>query len=203
MARKTGSPWQIAPLAAEKVQVCIRAADMSARGMKYAAIAAELGLPSAIDARKCAERGYSLAPGEDYQMARRKATRELDMVRERLWGIADDPGPATTVSGKPITVTDPDTGEQVHLPDKQVQIAALNGIRAVNAEYRKLYGTDAPKQTVSVHATAPLEDLQAAVAQMRAEVAQAEAEALREAQQGWDDDPGIRALPPASASAGQ
>jgi hypothetical protein len=72
--------------------------------------------------------------------------------------------------------------------------AALNAIRGVNAEYRKLHGTDAPRQTVSVVATAPLEELQAAVEHMRAEVAEAERQAAMDAYRGPDDD-GPLALP--------
>lgn len=188
------NPWAIGPLAVEQVQICIRAADMCARGTSYATIAAELGLGSPLEAKKCAERGYGLAPGEDHRMARRKAASELDLLRRETWKILEDPGYATTVSGKMII--DPATKQPVE--DRQVKIAAINTLRAINSEYRKLYGTDAPRQTVNVNATAPLEELQAAVARMRQEVEEAEAEALREAQGGGDDD-WPPALPPGVA----
>lgn len=196
-ARK--GPWQIPALQTENARICMRAADMDARGASPGEIAKALGLESAHEAAKCVEKGWSIGPpAANWQTARRKSARILDMLFDRFWGLADDPGPATTVAGKPIAITDPETGEQSYLPDKQVQIAALNGIRAVNAEYRKLYGTDAPRQSVNVNATAPLEDIQAAVLQMRAEVQQAEAEAG--ADHDWDDgggeDDGPPALPP-------
>ena len=181
-------PWAIAPLAVEQVQICIRAADMSARGASYPQIASDLGLTSAAEARKCAERGYGLAPGEDYQMARRKAATELDMLRRESWKVIDDPGPMTTVSG--ALILNPETGDV--MPDRQVKIAAINSLRAINAEYRKLYGTDAPKLTASVTAHAPLEELQAAVVRLRAEVEAAEAEILDEQP---PDDCGRPALP--------
>lgn len=184
-------PWAIPAVAVEQMQTCFRAADMSAKGASWPAIAKELGLESALAARKCAERGYGLAPGEDYQMARRKAATELDMLRRESWKIIDDPGPMTTVSG--ALILDPETREPME--DRQAKIAAINSLRAINAEYRKLYGTDAPKLTASVSASAPLEDLQAAVIRMRAEVAAAEAEAADDPAPDDDDDDGPLALP--------
>ncbi len=184
-------PWQIAPAAVEQAQTCIRAADMSARGASYAAIAAELGLSCALEAKKCAERGYGLAPGEDLRTGRRKAARQLDMLTEEFWAVYKDPGWATTVTGKLILVEDPVTHEEKPLADRQVMIAALNGLRAVNAEYRKLYGTDAPKQTVTISAASSLEEINAHIAKVKAEIAAAEA-----GDDGGDDGlGGVPALP--------
>jgi hypothetical protein len=128
-------------------------------------------------------------------MARRRAADELDEIRRELWKVVDNPGMATTVTGKLVLIPDPDTGEEKPQPDQMARTAALNAIRGVNAEYRKLHGTDAPRQTVSVVATAPLEELQAAVEHMRAEVAEAERQAAMDAFKGPDDDGGMLALP--------
>jgi hypothetical protein len=188
-SRKTPArkgPWQIGPLAAEQARVCIMAADRRARGATWAEIAEEFSLASPAEAKKTVERGYSLAPGEDYHSGRRKCFDELNLIRREFHRIYENPGPATTVSGKIILDED---GNQI--PDRQVQVAALNGIRAVNTEERRLGGYDAPRQTVTVSAHAPLEDLQAMVARAREELAQAEALA--------GQDPGYPALPPGSA----
>lgn len=191
------NPYALSPLATEQAQVCIRAADMAARGARFADIAAELSLASPAEAKKCVLKGYSLAPGEDYRMGRRKAADELDLLRREYWKIIDDPGYATTVTGKLVTITDPETGEEHHPEDKQVKIAALNGLKAVNAEYRKLYGTDAPKQTVAIQASTSLDELNAHIARVKAEIAAAEAG------DGYggppdDDDDGPLALPAGS-----
>jgi hypothetical protein len=194
--RSSAVPWKIGPVGEERARICIRAAELRARAVPYKDIAAELGLDSPLAAKKCAETGYGLAPGEDLRMARRRAADELDLIRRDLWKVVDSPGFATTVTGKLVLVPDPDTGEELPQPDQQTRVSALNALRAVNAEYRKLYGTDAPRQTVSVVASAPLEELQAAVEAMRAEVAEAERQAQLEAQRGPDDDGGgMRALP--------
>ena len=132
-------------------------------------------------------------------MARRRAADELDLIRREAWKIIDNPGYATTVTGKLVLVPDPVTGEELPQPDQMARNAALNTLKGVNAEYRKLHGTDAPRQTVSVVASAPLEELQAAVEAMRAEVAEAERIAAMEAMQGPDDDgDGPLALPAGS-----
>lgn len=196
--RGGGVPWKIGPVGEERARLCIRAAELRARAVPYADIARELGLNSPLDAKKCAEVGYGLAPGEDLRMARRRAADELDLIRQELWKVIDNPGFATTVTGKLVLVPD-ETGEEKPQPDQAVRTGALNALKGVNAEYRKLHGTDAPRQTVSVVATAPLEELQAAVEKMRAEVAEAERQAAMEAYPPDDDDPGgMLALPAGS-----
>jgi hypothetical protein len=191
---KRATPWLVPPSAEERVRICIRAAELRARAVSYKEIAAELGLESPLAAKKCAETGYGLAPGEDLRMARRRAADELDLIRQEAWKIIDNPGYATTVTGKLVLVPDPETGIDKPQPDQMARNAALNTLKGVNAEYRKLHGTDAPRQTVSVVATAPLEELQAAVEHMRAEVAEAERQAAMDAFRGPDDD-GPLALP--------
>ena len=195
-ARRTAAaaPWKVGPVAEERARVCIRAAELRARSATWKAIADELGLDSPMAAKKCAEVGFGLAPGEDLRMARRRAADELDLIRRELWNVIDNPGYATTVTGKLVLVPDAVTGEEKPQPDQMARTAALNALKAVNAEYRKLHGTDAPRQSVSVVASAPLEELQAAVESMRAEVAEAERQAARDAL-GPDDPGGMLALP--------
>ena len=133
-------------------------------------------------------------------MARRRAADELDLIRGEAWKIIDNPGYATTVTGKLVLVPDRERGKNPQM-DQMARNAALNTLKGVNAEYRKLHGTDAPRQSVCVVATAPLEELQAAVEHMRAEVAEAERQAAMEAFRPDDDDPGgMLALPAGGGS---
>jgi hypothetical protein len=161
-------------MAEEQARTCIRAADMRARGASWTEIMHELNLLSPAEAKKTVEAGYGLAPGEDYRMGRRKCFDELNLLRREAWKILEDPGPATTVSGK--VITDPLTGMPVE--DRQVKIAVINTLRAIDAEERKLGGYDAPKQTVTVTASSSLDEINAHIAKVRAEVEAAEAAAL-------------------------
>ena len=184
--------WRMSPMAVEKAQTCIRAAEMRARAASFRDIAAELGLSSPAEAKKCAEVGYGLAPGEDLRMARRRAADELDLIRREAWKVIDNPGYATTVTGKLVLVPDPETGEEKPQPDQMARIGAIRALTAVNAEYRKLFGTDAPKRSVSL--VTSVEEINAEAERVRAEIA----EAQRQAALGDEDGEagGMRALPP-------
>lgn len=165
------TPWRIGPSATERARICIQAAEMRARSVPYNKIAERLGLENGQAAKKCAEAGFGLAPGEDLRMARRVSAARLDQIATGLWDTYDDPGPMVNVGG----IVRDHNGEPVL--DRNARVAALRGLIEVDKEYRKLHGADAPRQSVSVVATAPLEEIQAAVERMRAEVAQAEQEA--------------------------
>lgn len=64
------SEYHFGPVEAEGARLCIRAAELCAAGRAYADIATELGLDSPLEAKRCAEVGFSLAPGEDLRMRR-------------------------------------------------------------------------------------------------------------------------------------
>ena len=70
------SEYHFGPVEAEGARLCIRAAQLRAEGRPYEAIAVELGFESRVHAKKCAEVGFSLAPGEDLQTWRRLAAGE-------------------------------------------------------------------------------------------------------------------------------
>lgn len=161
-------PWQIAESAEEKMRLCLRAADMKARGAPFARIADELGLDSPKDAARCAEKGYSLSPCEDHRTARRNSARRLDMAFEGLFAVIDDPPPMTTVTGK--LVLDPETGER--LPDKAVVVATWRTIVQTDKEYRQLFGADAPKRSVNFHALGGPEEVEAILEVRKAELAE-------------------------------
>ena len=189
------APWNIAPVALAKAQTCIRAAELRARSVSFKNIALELGLSSPLEAKKCAERGYGLAPGDDLRTARRTSAMRLDEIMNGLWKVVDEPGWATTVTGKLVIVTDPVTGAEGPIPDQQARISAYRALLDADKEYRKLYGADAPKRSVVLSAS--VEELNAEVERVKAEIAEAERQAAMEALCGDDDDPGgILALPP-------
>lgn len=166
------SPWRIGPAATERVRICIRAAELRAKSVGYVKIAELLGLENGQAAKKCAEAGFGLAPGEDLRMARRVSAARLDQIMARLWETAENPGPLVNQAG----IIRDNAGQPIE--DRNARIAALRGLIEADKEYRKLHGADAPRQSVSVVATAPLEEIQAAVERMRAEVAQAERDAV-------------------------
>ena len=190
--------WKISPMSLERAQTCIRAAELRARSASWKDIAAELGLDSPVEARKCADVGYGLAPGEDLRMARRVSAMRLDTIMSGLWKVVDEPGWATTVTGKLVVVTDPVTGKEGPIPDQQARISAYRALLDADKEYRKLYGADAPRRSVSI--VASVEEINAEVERVKAEIAEAERQAAMEAYPD-DDGPGeMRALPPGGGS---
>jgi len=183
--------YRIGPVAMEKAQACIRAAEMRAKGMKWQDIMAELGLASPLEAKRCAEVGFGLAPGDDLAMARRRAADEIDLLRRELWKMLDNPQPLTGVSGNIVIGAD---GRPI--PDDAIRISAVRAMADLNERYRRLHGTDAPKRNVSLFAQIPPEDLQAEVARLRKEVADAKGALPGEVIRDEGDEP--PALPPAT-----
>lgn len=186
------TPWRLARTQAERARLCIRAAELRSKGQTYAVIAEQLGMDSPAAAKKCAEVGYGLAPGDDLRTGRRRAGEELDMLRRKLWEIID--GKYYKVAANGTVALDPETGKP--LEDVDAIVAALRALTEVNKQYRTLMGTDAPRVNANINATASLEEIQAQIARTRRELEQYE----REAAYGDDDDglAGVPALPPAS-----
>lgn len=193
------TPWRLAKTHQDRARLCIRAAEMRSKGGTYAHISEVLGMDSPQAAKKCAEVGYGLAPGDDLRVGRRRAAEELDMMRRKLWELID--GTYYKVAANGSVAMDPVTGKP--LKDVDAIVAALRALTEVNKQYRLLLGTDAPKLSASMVATGSLEDIQARIAATRAEIEQAERE-------GGDDGlGGVLALaagpgpsvPPASAHA--
>ena len=161
----SSDPARITPLAAEKARICILAARLRTRRMTFTDIAAELGLSSPAAAKQAVSVGLGLLPSENFAEARREAREELDEMARGAWEVIDNPGLATTVSGK--LILDPDTGRA--MPDRQAEIAARRLLLEIHKERRKLDGVDAPKQSVSF--TGNLEDLRAEVERRQRELA--------------------------------
>ncbi len=93
---------------------------------------------------------------------RRDLLARLDLIRDRLWQVIDNPGPQLTVTGK--MVTDPDTGKP--LPDMELQLSAIRLLLEVNEHARRICAMPAT-----------LADIEAALERLRAEIAEAEREA--------------------------
>lgn len=183
------TPWKLAKTAQDRARLCIRAAEMRAKGKTYAMIAETLGMDTPAAAKRCAEVGYGLAPGDDLRTGRRRAAEELDMMRRKLWDIID--GEYYKVAANGTVALDPRTGEPLY--DVDAQVNAIRALTEVNKNYRTLMGTDAPKLSASMVATGSLEDIRAQIEATRRELEQAE----REAVPGEDDDglSGVPALP--------
>lgn len=166
------TPWRLPKMQADRARLCIRAAEMRSKGQTYGKIAELLGIPDAMAAKKCAEVGYGLAPGDDLRTGRRRAAEELDMMRRKLWDIAD--GTYYKVAANGTVVLDPATGNPLQDPDAIIN--ALRALAEVNKHYRTLLGTDAPKLSANLSATGSLEDIRAAIEATRAELEHAERE---------------------------
>ena len=164
------TPWRLPKMQADRARLCIRAAEMRSKGQTYGKIAELLGIPDAVAAKRCAEVGYGLAPGDDLRTGRRRAAEELDMMRRKLWDIAD--GTYYKVAANGTVVLDPATGKPLQDPDAIIN--ALRALAEVNKHYRTLLGTDAPKLSANLSATGSLEDIRAAIEATRAELEQAE-----------------------------
>jgi len=169
------------------MRLCIRAAELRAKSWTYAKIADELGLDTPMAAKKCAETGYGLAPGEDLRMARRRAAEELDLIRRGLWEVVDSPGIKFAANGE--IIVDPSTGKAAE--DQEARTGALRALIAANKEYRTLFGTDAPKLTASMVATGSVEDIQAQIAAVKREIEESERDAARAIEGARDTVPGV------------
>ena len=182
----SSDPARITPLAAEKARICILAARLRTRRMTFTDIAAELGLSSPAAAKQAVSVGLGLLPSENFAEARREAADELDEMARGAWEVIDNPGLATTVSGK--LILDPDTDRA--MPDRQAEIAARKLLLEIHKERRKLFGVDAPKQSVTFSGN--LEDLRAEVERKQRE--------LTALEQGGDDGlaggASVPAIPP-------
>lgn len=158
-------PWKVSDQARENVQICIRCAERRVKGATWKDIAIAEGLDSPMAAKKCIDVGLQLIPSEDVRSVRRMAAMRLDKVIETAFRIVDNPGMRTTVSGK--LVLDPATGQP--MPDEAIRNAALKTILDADVQYRKLFGADAPKQSVNFLAALSSDELRAIVEQKRAE----------------------------------
>ena len=169
----SSDPARITPLAAEKARICILAARMRTRRTAFTDIAAELGLRDAAAAKQAVSVGLGLLPSENFAEARREAREELDEMARGAWEVIDNPGLATTVSGKLIL----EPGTNRAMPDRQAEIAARKLLLEIHKERRKLDGVDAIKQSVTFSGS--LEELRAELERKQRELAAIE--------QGGDD----------------
>lgn len=172
------------PVASEKARLCILAARLRTRRMKYTDIAAELGFSSPQAARQAVSIGLGLTPAENFAETRRQVADGLDEKEREAWKLVENPPPMTTVSGK--VVIDEETGRPY--PDAQAKIQALRLLLDISKARRQLYGVDAPKQSVTFSGS--LEDLRAEVEKKQRELAALE-------QGDGQDGPGgsVTALP--------
>lgn len=158
------APWRLGKASEDRARLCIRAAELRTRGTRFDVIAAELGLDSAMTAKRCAEVGYGLAPGDDLRLGRRRAADEIDLIRVKAWEVYDNPG--YKISGNGTIIRD-ETGKP--MPDQEIRNQALRLLTDLNKHYRTLLGTDAPR--TSLVATAGVDEIRAQIEATRAELA--------------------------------
>lgn len=158
----------------QRMQLCVRAADMRARHMSFQAIAVELGLSSPAVAKTAYEKGLALQPTENLQTLRRVHGMRLDRAARVALEIIAAPGPLVS-QGK--VIYDEATGEPC--PDQTVRNQALQTLIKVEAEERKFYGTDAAKRSVTLSGEIPAEYLQEQLARLRSQLGITEDGALQ------------------------
>ena len=169
MASSSSDPARLTPVAAEKARLCILAARLRTRRMKFSDIATELGLSSPQAAKQAVSVGLGLMPAENFAETRREINEELDELSRETWKLLDNPAPMTTVSGK--LVINPATGQPY--ADRMAELAARRLLLDINKRRAVANGTDAPKQSVTFSGT--LEDLRAEVERKQRELEATEA----------------------------
>jgi hypothetical protein len=160
------APWAVQPKQKERMRICMRAAQMRARGAEYSKIARKLGLKSGADAKKCVEQAWSFSPGDDVYTARRTAAARQNMIIAEAFEVIENPGPMVNVAG---IVRDAD-GNPV--PDKANKVAALRVLLEADKAHRQLHGADAPKRAVSAHVVIGPENVDAHIETVLAEIAE-------------------------------
>jgi hypothetical protein len=165
----SSDPARLTPVAAEKARLCILAARLRTRRMKFTDIATELGLSSPQAAKQAVSVGLGLMPAENFAETRREINEELDELSRETWKLLDNPAPMTTVSGK--LVIDERTGQPY--VDRMAELATRRLLLDINKRRAQANGTDAPKQSVTFSGT--LEDLRAEVERKQRELEATEA----------------------------
>ena len=146
-----------------------QAARLRGQGLGYAEIAAAMGYADASGAFRAVARALAAAAGEGADMARRLELERIDGYLRRVNEILDKPGPAVDRMGHPLL--DAETGEP--LPNRDVQLAAIDRATRLLERRARIMGTDAPKRSVHLSLQAFVESLppgqlEAELAKMRA-----------------------------------
>ena len=168
------------------VQLCIRALEMRSRHVPFVKIADTLGLANARAAQEAVKIGLHVTPAEDVRDVRRMCADELHEMAAAALADEENPGPLTSATGK--IIIDETTGEPYQ--DVQARIAARRQRIDINKEIRKIYGADAPKQSVNWHQVLSSDEILALAAQMTTEAISAEREAIDGAIPGQIEGPG-------------
>jgi hypothetical protein len=139
------------------------AARLRSLGHGYAEIAVALGYADASGAYRAVMRKLAEVGSEHREAARRLELDRIDRLLLRVQEILDRPGPAVDRMGKPLV--DEETGEQ--LPNREIQLSAIDRASRLLERRAKVMGTDAPRRTVTTITEIPLADLQAAAEVLR------------------------------------
>jgi hypothetical protein len=156
MPPKNQQPWQVSPLMQERAQLCVRAADLRARGWPYRDIAAEIGAGSPWDAQKAAEMGASFAPPDNVRTIRKLAEDMIMRGIRTANSLIDDPGPLV-VPG--LGIVRDDDGSP--LPDKTVVSQGISRLYDGAKQLAALHGANAPRQSVSLVTTMSAAEIRA------------------------------------------
>jgi hypothetical protein len=133
----------------ETAQRDAEAARLRGEGLTLREIAEHLGYGHISSVDEAIARAYRDLAGPA-KLSRERRTSELDMLWEYAQEIVDRRH-ITVSNGKVITMRDPETGEDIPLPDDGPRLQAITELRRINESRRKLDGDDAPSR-VSVEA---------------------------------------------------
>ena len=171
----------------EHVERDAQACRLASQGLSYREIAARLGYSTGGDAHRAVQKVlWETARQHGTEELRQRQLAELAELRQAMWSLVSSPPPLIDRLGR-VVRTDGEDGQPV--PDAQAQVAAAAVLLRTSEREGRLRGLDAPRRSVSVTGHAgPAEiraafaswnpaDIDAALAEVRTEIARAEAEA--------------------------
>lgn len=94
-------------------------------------------------------------PADDKAEHVRRFLGQLDWITRELHTLASSPPIPAYSNGRPILVTDPDTGEERTAEDHSMRVTAMKEMRATQESARKILGTDAKVETAVTVETSP------------------------------------------------
>jgi hypothetical protein len=139
------------------------ALKLRAAGLEWAEVAAAAGYAGPGPAHRAVMRLLDGRTAESVDHLRQVEGAHLDRAQRELWAVVMDPGPLVS-AGKVIYGSD---GKPE--PNRDVQVNALNALIRLSQRRARIFGMDAPSQTVHLRAEVELDSaIQGLIDQLKA-----------------------------------